>query len=167
MRERRRADPQPIRDRAAVADRVVPVGALRALDVEMTLAGRHDRTPADVDEVMDQRLDVVHRAILDRRRRERVPRLVVAGRHVLDALLDDAQALADLLGAHGAAVEAIAVLGDWDVELELLVARVWPRLAEVPVEARGAQVRAGHAPVDRLLGRHRADADGAGAQNAV
>src|SRR5690606_42095423 len=109
MGERRRADPQPIRDRAAVADRVVPVGALRAFDVEMTLAGWHDRPPADVSEMMDQPLDVVQRAVLDRRRRERVTRLVVPGREVLDSLLDGGPALAGLLGARRSGGEAIAV----------------------------------------------------------
>ena len=48
-------------------------------------------------------------------------RFIRAGRHVVQALLDDAQALAHFLDAHGTAVVAIAMLAGGNVELELFV----------------------------------------------
>ena len=62
-------------------------------------------------------------------------------RHVVHALLDDAQALAHLLDATTAAVVAVAMLAGGDVELELLVARIGPLLAKIPFEAARPQIR--------------------------
>src|SRR3546814_3428224 len=65
------------------------------------------------------------------------------------------------------AVEAVAVLADRDVELELVVAVVGLRLAQVPRHARAAQHRPREAPVVGLLRAHHADVDSALAEDAV
>src|SRR5215813_7660496 len=115
----------------------------------------------------DQRLDVPHRALLDRRRRQRMVRFVRPGGHVIEALLDDPQTLAHLGYAHDGAVITIAALRSGNLELELIVAGVRPPLAEVPLESAGAQARACHAPLDSLIQRVSADADGARFEDAV
>ena len=94
-------------------------------------------------------------------------RLVVPGGHVLEALVDDAQALAYLLDAHQRAVVAIALPGDGNVEVELVVARVGPLLAKIPIETAGPQAGAGDAPVDGLRRGVGADALGARLEDAV
>jgi len=58
------------------------------------------------------------------------------------ALIDNAQTLAHLFDAYRPAVIAVAVATGWDIELELLISGVGLLLAEVPLEAAGAQTRA-------------------------
>ena len=93
--------------------------------------------------------------------------LVGAGGHVVQALADDAQALADFLHPHHAAVVAIAVGGQGHFKVELVVAAVGALLAQVPVEASGAHAGAGDAPLDGLRAVVLADADGAPLEDAV
>src|SRR5579883_369309 len=69
-----------------------------------------------------------------------------AARHLVNALLNDAKALAHFLNVDNGAVIAVAGAADGDVEFELIVAGVGLLLAEVPFEAGSAKVRAGHAP---------------------
>ena len=99
----------------------------------------------------DERFDVVHRAFFHRRRGQRVVGLVVARRHVVQALLDDARALAHFLDTHFQAILAIAVHAQRHVEIEVLVAGVGAGLAQVEVHAGRAQAGAGDAPVDGLV----------------
>ena len=96
---------------------------------------------AHAQEVGDQGFDVVHRAVLHRRRGQRMIRFVRTLGHVVHALLDDAQALPHLLDADRRAVITIAVLARWDIELELFVARIGLPLAKVPFQAAGAKIR--------------------------
>ena len=66
-------------------------------------------------------------------------------------LLDDAQALADLLHAHEVAVVAVADGADGHVEVVLLVARVGMVLAHVVGDAGAAQARAHPAVGQRVF----------------
>ena len=92
MGEGRRADLDPVRRSAAVADGVVAVLALGALGVHAGLSGRHDGPPGDAEEVGDERLDVVHRVrLLHRRGRQGMVRLVRAVRQGVRHLTHDAQ----------------------------------------------------------------------------
>ena len=81
--------------------------------------------------------------------------------HPVERLADDPHGLAHLLDAHRVAVVGVAVGPERHLEVEVLVARVGRRLAQVEVHAGGAQRGAGHAEVDQLLGREHADALGA------
>ena len=110
MREGWRADAGAVRFCSAVADQVVAVVAFGRLDLDERLAGRDDRSPAHVQKMVDQGLDVVHRVFFERGRCQRVVGFVRASRHIVHALLDDAQALAHLLDTHHGPVVAIAVL---------------------------------------------------------
>ena len=117
--------------------------------------------------MVDERLDVFHRPLLGRRRGQSMVRLVRSGRHVLYALPDNAQTLANLLDAHQGAVEHIAVLRRRHIEFELVVAAVGPLLAQVPVAPRGSERRPRYAPVKPLGCGIGADADGAALQDLV
>ena len=74
-------------------------------------------------EVVDQRLHRLVDAGPRRRRDLLVLDPVVARRHLVEDLADDADRLADLVEADGVAVEAVAVGADDDVELDLVVVR--------------------------------------------
>src|SRR5262245_32305055 len=167
MGERRGADADAIGHRIAVADQVITIVALGRLDVNQRFTRRDHRPPAHTQKVSDQRLDVLHRAFFDRRRRQRVVRFIRPGGHVAQTLLDDPQALAHLGHADDGAVIAISAFGGGDVELELIVAGVGALLSEVPLESACAQARAGHAPLDGLVQRVGADADCARLEDAV
>ena len=75
--------------------------------------------------------------------------------------------LAHLDHANEIAVVAVAVLADGDVEVELGVALVGLRLAQVPGRARAAHHDAGEAPVEAVLEAHHADVDVALLEDAV
>src|SRR5690606_2798561 len=99
------------------------------------LAARDDRPPADVEKVRDERLDVVHRPLPARRRRQRMIRLDVPGRHAVHALVDDPQTLAHLLDAYLGTRVTVAGRRRRHIELELLESRIRTNLAKIPLEA--------------------------------
>ena len=78
---------------------------------------------------------------------------------LLARLFHDADRLPHLLHADQIAVVAVAVLADRNVELELLVALVGLRLAQVPGGAGAAHHDARKAPGERLFERDDADVD--------
>mmetsp|Transcript_21947 Transcript_21947/g.86020 ORF Transcript_21947/g.86020 Transcript_21947/m.86020 type:complete len:373 (+) Transcript_21947:1737-2855(+) len=89
------------------------------------------------------------------------------GLEPLHALLHDAVGLAHLLDAHDVAVVGVAIRADRDVEIHLVVHVVGLLLAQIPGDARAAQHGPGEAQVERALGRHDADANGALLPDAV
>src|SRR5919197_411483 len=93
--------------------------------------------------------------------------LVGALGHVFQALPDDPETLTHLLDAHHTAVVSITVARGGDIELELLVTRVWPRFPEIPFQTGSAQAWTGHAPLDGLSRRVGTDSLGAGLQDPV
>ncbi|MOA20101.1 hypothetical protein D3C78_1405230 [compost metagenome] len=115
----------------------------------------------------DQGLDVLQRALFRRRRGQRVIRLVRAFRHVAQALVDDADALAHLFNADDATIIGVAVVRQRNFELEVLVAGIRTRLAQVEVETGGAQTGTGNAPLEGFLGVVLGHADGTATQDAV
>src|SRR5512147_524970 len=137
MRERRRADARPVRHGASVAHEIVAVVPFRSLDAHERLSGWDHGPPAHAQEVVDERLDVMHGTFLARRRSERMVRLVGSRRHVLHALPDDAEALPDLFDADYAPVVTVAVNSRGDVELEVFVAGIRTFFAEIPLIPAG------------------------------
>ncbi len=100
--------------------------------------------------------------------------LVVGGQHLtadniqlFKALLHDLHRLAHFLDAAQIAVPAVAVLAQRHIELELGIAFVGLRLAQVPGDARAAQHHAGKAPVEGLFPGDDADIDIALLEDAV
>src|SRR5882757_3340741 len=151
MRKRWCANTRPIRASAAITDQVVAVVALGPFDWHHRFSCRNHRAPAHAKKMMDERFDVMHGVRLGWRRGKRMLRIARASWHVVNALLDDAKALADLLYVHDGAVIAIARAASRYVKFELIVAGVRLLLSEVPLESAGTQVRACHAPFNGFL----------------
>src|SRR5512141_2967099 len=112
--------------------------------------------------MVDQGFDTVHCPLLERRRGQRMRRLVRPSWHVIDALLDYPEALPHLLDPQLDPVVTVTPLSGWNLELEPFVARIWTYFSPVPREAAGAQHGAGGSPVDGVL-----EADGSNAHGAV
>ncbi len=85
----------------------------------------------------------------------------------VDALLDDAVGLAELLDANQITVVAVAVGADRNVEIHAVVDFVRLLLAQIPLDAGAAQHRAGETERQGAFGRHHANADGALLPDAV
>ncbi len=136
VHERRVVDLHPERLVGAVRDRVGPVEAARPLDPGPRPAGPRP----------------------EQSRQLRHDRPVG---HVVQALVDDPQALLDLLDPQQVAVERVAAVGavapGRDVELELGVDRVRVRPADVERDAGRPQVRAGDRHPERELAVQPAD----------
>ena len=81
------------------------------------------------------------------------PALALRRVQLLAALLHDLHRLAHLLHADEIAVVAVAVLADGDVEIELGIAFVGLRLAQIPRGARAAHHHAGEAPGEAVVQR--------------
>lgn len=87
--------------------------------------------------------------------------LVLPRRHLVNALLNDAQRLSELLNTAEITVVAVSVLSYWHVKLDLVVGVVGGYLADVPRDTRASKHDAGEAVVLGFLGCHFAYADGA------
>ena len=89
------------------------------------------------------------------------PRLALHVLEAVEALLDDAHRLAHLLHVHAVARVDVAFREDGHAEVDLVVGEVRLDLAQVPVDARPAQHRAGLAERDRVVGREQPEPLGA------
>src|SRR5258706_14466389 len=171
MGEARGADFAPIGLVGAVGDEIDAELALRRLDGGINLAGRYVVALGIELEMMDQRLHgALHLGAL--RRHD----LVVGDAHrplpfgraqPADALAHDADRLAHLLHADAVTVVAIAVAADRDVEVELRVALIGLRLAQIPRGARAAHHDAGEAPCPGIGELDDADIDVALLEDAI
>ena len=171
MRETRRADLALVGFVGAVGDQIDAELALRRFDRGVHFARRHVVALGVELEVMDQRF---HRAL----------HLAALGRHDL-VVVDRDRALP--FGERSfsrhcfmifvdwrissmrmqIAVVTVAVLADRDVEIELGVALVGLRLAQIPRRARAAHHHAGEAPVPGVGQLDHADVDIALLEDAV
>ena len=150
MRERGGANPGSVGGGAAVANQVVAVVALGRLDPDTGLTGGYYRSPANTEKMVDQGIDILQGSFFGRRGGERMVGFIRPLGHVLEALANDAQTLADLIDPYTAAVVAVAPVGGADLKIIILVAGIGTVFAPVPVESGGTQAGAGHAPLDRL-----------------
>src|SRR5699024_2889281 len=101
----------------------------------------------------------MHRTLLVGRCGHAVVGLVWPAGHVVQTLLDNAAALAHLLGAYAQPVHAVTVPADRNIKLDLVITSVWTRLAQVEIQTGGAQAGPGDAPVDGFVGIVGADTD--------
>jgi len=81
-------------------------------------------------------------------------------RHLVQALVNNAQRLAELLNTAQVPVIAVAILAHRHVKLDLVVCIVRRDLADIPRHTTAAQHHTAKAIVDGLLRRHSANADG-------
>ena len=129
--------------------------AARGLDRRVDLARRHPEALGHELEVVNQRLHRGGQLVAGRQRDLAIVGGPGALGEAVERLLHDSQRLAHLVEADLVAVVVVAHTANGDVEVEVLVARVGHRLAQVPGVAGGAQQRPRHAELERtLLGDH-------------
>lgn len=73
--------------------------------------------------------------------------------HLVEALVDDAEGLAELFHAAEVAIVAIPVHSDWDVKLYLIVRIIWLALAYVPRYTAASKHDAGERVIESVGGR--------------
>lgn len=78
MRKGWSSNANPVGDRAPIAYQIITVVTLCRLYSQKNLSGRYYRTPAYIEEMSDQGLDVMHRPFLERRSRQVMVRLIRA-----------------------------------------------------------------------------------------
>ena len=150
-------------------DQVVAVVALGGLDADVGLARRNHRPPAHAQEVRDERFDVVHRPLLERRRGQRMRRLVRARPACASTHCSMMRRLCRISSTRTTrAVVAVAMLSR--SECRTRTGRSPSTAASCGSPSRSRR-RAGpgpvDAPVDRLVQRAGADALGARLEDAV
>ena len=160
MRKPRRANLAPIRPLAAVANDEDAHLALGRLDGAICLAGGDGVALCEEEEVMDEGLHVLLHGGAGRGRDLVVLDADGARRHLVEALVDDAERLAELLHAAEVAVVAVAVDADGHVELHLVVRVVGLALAHVPGHAAAAEHDAREGVVEGVGGGDDANALG-------
>ena len=160
MREARRADLAPVRPLAAVADDEDPHLALGRFDRRVGFPGGHGVALCEEEEMVDEGFHVLFHGGAGGRRDFVVLDADGARGHLVQALVDDAQALAEFFHAAEVAVVAVAVDADGDVELDLVVRVVGLAFAHVPGDAAAAEHDAGEGVVERVGGGDDADALG-------
>ena len=160
-------DLAPVRPLAAITDHVHTHLALGRLNSAVCLA-RGDSVALGVkQEVVDKRLHVLLHGGTRRWRNLVVLDLDGAGRHLVQALVDDAERLAELLHAAQVAVVAVAVDADGNVEFDLVVGVVGLRLADVPWYAGSSKHDTREGVVEGIGGRDDADALGSADPDSV
>ena len=141
-----------------IADDIDTHLALGGLDSRVGVAGRNGVALGVEQEVVDEGLHV----LLHGGARGRGDLVVLdadgAGGHLVEALVDDAERLAELLHAAQVAVVAVAVDADGNVELDLVVGVVRLALADVPRHTGTAEHDACEGQVQSVGGRDHADA---------
>ena len=83
----------------------------------------------------------------------------ITSRHLVQALLDDPQALSHLQHSHKVAIIAVTVGADGHVKVHQVVSIIGLRLPQVPLDASASQHHTAAAPVDGVLGRDHSDVD--------
>src|SRR5258706_12389417 len=101
--------------------------------------------------MVDERFDVVHGARLWWWRRKWMVRIAWSTGHIVDALLDNPEALAHLLDVHGRTIVTVARAANRYIEFELVVAGIGLFLAKIPIETARAQVWTYHSPLNCFL----------------
>src|SRR6266702_821998 len=78
-------------------------------------------------------------------------RIAWSAGHIVDALLDNPEALAHLLDVYGRTIVAVSRAANRNIEFELVVAGIGLFLAKIPFETARAQVWTCHSPLDCFL----------------
>lgn len=128
----RSTDLAPVGSLATITDQVHGHLALGSLNGRVGLTRRHRVTLSVQKEVVDQSLHVLLHGSTRRRRHLVVLNLDGARGHLVQALVDDAEGLTELLHTAEVAVVAVTVDTNGDVELDLVVGVVGLGLADIP-----------------------------------
>lgn len=152
MRKTRRPNLTPIRPLASVRNQENTHLSLGRFDSAVCLSRRDAVSLAEEQKVVDESLHVFLHGGTRRGRDLVVFDLHGAGRHIVEALDDDAERLAELLHTAEIAVVAVAVYTDGNVELDLVVGIIRLGLADVPGDAGTAEHGAGERVVNSVSG---------------
>src|SRR5258708_4491424 len=101
--------------------------------------------------MVDERFDVVHGARLWWWCGKRMVRVAWSAGHIVDALLDNPEALAHLLDVYGRTIVTVARAANRYIEFELVVAGIRLFLSKIPIETARAQVWPCHSPFNCFL----------------
>ena len=157
MRKPRRPNLTPIRSLTAVAHDKDTHFALWRFDRAVSFSRRNRVTFCEEQEVMDEGLHI----FLHRRTGRRGDFVVFdadgAGGHLVQALVDDAEGLAELFHAAEVAVVAVAVDAHGHVELDLIVCVVRLAFADVPGDTAASEHDAREGVVEGVGGGDDAD----------
>ena len=132
MGESRSPNLAPVRPLAAVRDKENTHLALGRLDGAVSLSRRDCVALGVEQEVVDESLHVLLHCGARRRGDLVVLDLDGTSGHFVQALVDDAEGLAELLHAAEVTVVAVTVDADGDVELDLVVGVIGLGLADIP-----------------------------------
>lgn len=155
--ETRGANVASIRALATITDNVDTHFALGGLNGGVRLARGHGVTLCVEKEVVNECLHVLLHGGARRGSDLVVLDADGAAGHLVEALVDDAQRLAELFHAAEVAVVAVAVGADGDVKLNLVVGVVGLALADIPRDTGTAQHDAAEGQVQSLGGRQDTD----------
>ena len=139
-----------VRPLGAVGDDENTHLTLGGLDGAVGLTRRNGVTLGVEQEVVDESLHVLLHCGAGRRSDLVVLDLDGASGHLVQALVDDAERLAELLHAAEVTVVAITVDADGDVEINPVVGVVGLRLADVPGDTGSAEHDTGERVVDGI-----------------
>src|SRR6266567_1525508 len=117
--------------------------------------------------MVDERFDVVHGARLWWWRGKRMVRIAWSAGHIVDALLDNPEALAHLLDVYGRTIVTVARAANRYIEFELVVAGIGLFPAKIPLESARAQVWTCHTPFNCFVCSAASNAFRAGLKQAV
>lgn len=137
--ETRCTDVHTVRPLASVTDNVHAHLTLWCLDGGVGVAWWDDVSLGIQKEVVDEGLHVLLHGGTGRRGDLVVLDLDGAGRHLIEALVDDAQGLAELLHTAEVSVIAVAIHTDWHIELDLVICVIGGRLADVPWDSGSSE----------------------------
>jgi hypothetical protein len=152
---------------ATVTDKEHPHLTLRSLNCGVCLARGNSITLGEEQEVVNKSLHVLLHGGTGRRHDLVVLNAHGTCGHLVQALVDDAERLAELL--HTAEVTIIAVTVDTDrhIELDLIISVVRLRLADIPWDTGATEHDTSETHVQRIGGADDTNALGSGLPNTV
>src|SRR5439155_18836934 len=101
--------------------------------------------------MVDERFDIVHGARLWWWCGKRMVRIAWSARHIVDALLDNPEALAHLLDVYGRTIVTVVRAANRYIEFELDIVGIGLFLAKIPSETTRAQVWICHFSLNGFL----------------
>src|ERR1035437_2223547 len=76
---------------------------------------------------------------------------IMAGWHVIYALLNDSQTLAHLFHTYQGPVVAVTIFPEGNIKFKFIYSGIWSFLTVIPVITGGPESRSGNSPLDGLL----------------
>ena len=163
----RSTDLAAVRALAAVTDQEHSHLTLGGLDGRVCLTGGDGVTLGEEQEVVDKSFHVLLHGGTGRRRDLVVLHTDGAGGHLVQALVNDAQRLTELLHTAEVPVVAVTVDTDGNVELDLVVRVVGLGLTDIPGDTGTTQHDTSETHVERIGGRDNTNTLGSGLPDTV